>query len=63
MCNNKTKKNMENRSKKFFNKQEEQKLMMEEALKVKMKFLADKEKMANMKEAYNKMKKRLKKEK
>lgn len=54
---------MENRSKKFFNKQEEQKLMMEEALKVKMKFLADKEKMANMKEAYNKMKKRLKKEK
>ena len=61
MCNNKTKKNMENRSKKFFNKQEEQKLMMEEALKVKMKFLADKEKMAKMKEAYyNKMKKRLK---
>ena len=51
---------MKNRSKKFFNKQEEQKLMME-ALKVRMEFLADKEKMAKMKEAYyNKMKKRLK---
>ena len=53
---------MKNRSKKFFNNQEEQKLIME-ALKVKMEFLADKEKMAKMKGAYNKMKKRLKKEK